>query len=325
MKVREGFVESEGHRLAYLAINEHLAGKEEPSIVFIHGVLASVNFWLDCVPPGFRENRSWYSLSLPAHHPSVVPPDFAPDQVNDQWFFRVMNGALKALLGERKAIVIGHSTGGFCALSLAIHQAPNVVGIVSIAGFHSGRWGGVEGMLVKLAGLGAWTRSLFALNIMLAQKSDFIGRTFASLLAHDRRAYRLSPRSRRMIENIQPNTRAQDPDALFPLFNGIGKVDIADQLHEITLPCYLFAGTHDPIVPPEQSLLLAGNIQHARTAVFRNVGHMLFMEDAEACDAALERALDDIEDQYRRNPSQKIEQEENDELSPIQKRPATYS
>ncbi len=59
MKVKEGFVESEGHRLAYLSVNEHLADEnEQPAIVFIHGVLASVNFWRDCVPPSFKEGRA---------------------------------------------------------------------------------------------------------------------------------------------------------------------------------------------------------------------------------------------------------------------------
>lgn len=306
MKLREGFVESKGHQLAYLAANEHLASDDEPSIVFIHGVLASVNFWLDSVPPEFKENRAWYSLSLPAHHPSTVPVGFAPEQVDAQWFFDVMNGALKELLGDRKAIIVGHSTGGFSALNLAIHDAPNVVGIVSVAGFHSGNWGGPEGLLVKLAGLGNWAKGLFASNITLAGKSVLIQRVFASLLAHDRKGYRASPLSERMIENIRPNVTQQDPDALFPLFNGISRLEIADQLYRIEMPCYLFAGTHDPVVPAKQSLLLTSEISHAKTVVFRNVGHMPFMEDTEAWFAALEQALADITEQYRRaNPLQR--------------------
>ncbi|MCG8667798.1 MAG: alpha/beta hydrolase [Pseudomonadales bacterium] len=316
MKVREGFVKSQGHQLAYLAVNEELASDEQPSIVFIHGVLASVNFWLDCVPDSIKDNRAWYSLSLPAHHPSQVPADFAPDQVNEQWFYELMNGALKELLGDKKAIIVGHSTGGFSALNLAIHQAPNVLGIVSVAGFHSGHWTGVEGLLVKLAGLGKWAKSLFASNIKLAQKSDFIQRTFASLLSHNRKAYRLSPVSQRMIENIQPNTRQQDPAALFPLFNGIGPLEIADQLNQINMPCYIFAGSHDPVVPAEQSLVLAGNIRNAKTVVFHNVGHMPFMEDTDAYNIALEKALSDIEAQY--NPSNELNiKEEAYELSAV--------
>jgi len=317
MKVNEGFVESEGHRLAYLAVNEHLASEEQPCIVFIHGVLASVNFWLDCVPASVKEGRAWYSLSLPAHHPSTVPLDFAPEQVDEQWFFRLMNGALKKLLGERKAIIIGHSTGGFSALNLAIHQAPNVMAIVSIAGFHSGKWGGVEGMLVKLAGLGKWAKSLFVSNIMLARKNHLIQRVFAGFLAYNRQAYRSSPLSQRMIDNIQPNTRYQDPAALFPLFNGIGSLEIGDQLHRINIPRYIFAGTHDPVVPAEQSLVLASKVPHAKTVVFRNVGHMPFMEDTKACFIALEQALADIADQYHHRSTRKRQQVENNELSPV--------
>lgn len=300
MKIREGLVESAGHRLAYLAVNEHLATDDQPAIVFIHGVLASVNFWLDCVPDSFKENRAWYSLSLPAHHPSHVPSDFAPEQVNEQWFYDVMNGALEQLLGKRKAIIVGHSTGGFSALNLAIHHAPNVAGIVSVAGFHHGNWGGVEGMLVKLAGLGKWAKSLFVANIAIAQRSEFIQRTFASLLAHNRKTYRQSPVSKRMNENIQLNTRKQNPVALFPLFNGIGSLEIADQLHKIDLPCYVFAGTHDPVVPAEQSLVLASHVRNAKSVVFRNVGHMPFMEDTSAYYFALEQAIADITDQYHR-------------------------
>ncbi|MCA9311212.1 MAG: alpha/beta hydrolase [Phycisphaerales bacterium] len=282
-----------------MAVNEHLASEDEPSIVFIHGVLASVNFWLDCVPPGFKEERAWYALSLPAHHPSTVPADFAPEQVDERWFFDVMNGALRELLGDRKAIVVGHSTGGFSALNLAIHQAPNVLGIVSIAGFHRGRWGGVEGLLLKLAGLGAWTKGLFVSNIALSQRFNWIARLFASLLAHERKAYRASPLSQRMLDNIGDDTRQQDPAALFPLFRGIASIEIADELHRIQLPCYIFAGTHDPVVPAEQSLLLAGRIPGAKTVAFHNVGHMPFMEDTDAYFAALEQALDEMTDQRR--------------------------
>lgn len=294
MKVREGFVAIEGHQLAYLAVNEHLARPEQPAVVFIHGVLASVNFWLDSVPPDFREKRAWYALSLPAHHPSTVPADFGLGQVDEQWFYRLMNGALEQLLDGRKAMVVGHSTGGFSALNLAIHRAPSVVGIVSVAGFHRGEWGGVEGLLVKLSGLGKWAKPLFGLNILIARHSGFVRRVFATLLAHDRKAFSKSPLSQRMLENIRPNTRGQDPAALFYLFNGISKLEIGDRLRDIRIPCHVFAGSHDPVVPAAQSLLIAGEVPNAKTVVFRNVGHMPFMESTEQYFEALERALADI-------------------------------
>ncbi|MEE4249329.1 MAG: alpha/beta hydrolase [Alcanivoracaceae bacterium] len=294
MKVREGCVEAEGHRLAFLAVNEHRAREGEPAIVFIHGVLASINCWRDCVPPAFREDRAWFALGLPAHYPSTSPQDFQPGQVNEDWFFRIMNGALKALLGDRKAIVVGHSTGGFSALNLAIHQAPNVIGIVSVAGFHRGVWGGVEGQLLKLAGLGTWAKGLFVSNLFIARKSRLVRRIFASLLARDPGAYRASPLSERFLENIEADVLQQDAGALFVLLNGISTLEIADQLDQITTPCYLFAGSDDPVVPSEQSLLLADKIANARLVVFQNVGHMPFIESPQAYFDALEQALAEL-------------------------------
>ncbi len=317
MNVREGFVESEGHRLAYLAVNEHLAQDDEPALVFIHGVLASLNFWRNCVPASFQDDRAWYSLSLPAHHPSTVPADFSADQVDEDWFFRVTNGALEGLLGAKKAIVIGHSTGGFSALNLAIHQAPNVAGIVSIAGFHSGHWGGVEGQLVKVAGLGRWAKGLFTSSIVIAQKSELVQRLFATLLAHQRRAYWMNPRSRLMLDDIRGDTRQQDPSVLHPLFSGIGRLEIIDQLHRITVPCHIFAGTHDPVVPAAQSLVLASQIEHARTVVFRQVGHMPFMEAFDDYAGALERAVRDITGQYQLAQTIDPEQAGHHELSAV--------
>lgn len=294
MDVRESFVEIEGHRLACLAVNEHLARPDEPAVVFIHGVLVSVNFWRDAVPPDFRENRAWYALSLPAHHPSTAPANFDAGQVDEAWFNRLMDGALAQLLGSRKAIVVGHSTGGFAALNLAIHQSPHVAGIVSVAGFHRGQWGGVEGQLLKLAALGQWARPLFALNILAARHSEFVRRTFSSLVAHDRKAFLRSPLSRRMLENTRADIRGHDPAALFSLFNGISKLEIGNRLGEIRVPCHIFVGTHDSVVPAAQSQRIADNVPGAHTEMFHKVGHMPFMESTEHYFRALEGAITDI-------------------------------
>lgn len=294
MKVREGFVEVEGHRLAYLAVNEHLARADEPAVVFIHGVLASVNCWRDCVPPTFRDGRAWYALSLPAHHPSTVPADFHASQVDEQFFSRLMSGALQALVADRPVIVVGHSTGGFCALNLAIHQAPNLIGIVSVAGFHVGKWGSVEGLLLWLAGLGRWAKYPFVANLLFARNSPFVQRQFASLLAHDRKAYLANPLSQQFLDNIGPNTRAQDPAALFELFNGISRIEIRHELGRISIPCHVLTGSHDPVVPVSQSQVIADAVPGAKIVEFPGVGHMPFIEAADAFARSLETAIDDL-------------------------------
>lgn len=294
MQVREGVVESEGHRLGYLAVNEHLARAGEPAVVFIHGVLASLNCWRDWVPPSLREGRAWYALGLPAHHPSTVPADFHASQVDAPWFFRVMNGALQALVGDRPVIVVGHSTGGFCALNLAIHQAPNVVGIVSVAGFHRGKWGSVEGQLLWLASLGRWAKYPFVANLLVARNSPFVQRQFASLLVHDRRAFLANPLGQRFLDNIGPDTRAQDAAALFELFNGISRLEIRHELGRIAIPSHVFIGSHDAVVSASQSRVIADSVPGATVVEFPDTGHLPFIECADACERALESAIDDL-------------------------------
>lgn len=111
------------------------------------------------------------------------------------------------------------------------------------------------------------------------------------VLAYERRAYLANPRSQRLLENIEPNVSEQNFADLFPLFNGIGRLEIADQLGEINIPCHIFAGTHDPIVPAKQSLLLSSRIPGAKTTAFQEVGHMPFIEDTDHYCAALEEAV----------------------------------
>lgn len=263
-------------------------------MVFIHGVLASVNCWRDWVPRSFREGRAWYALGLPAHYPSTVPPDFHASQVDAPWFFRVMSGALQALVADRPVIVVGHSTGGFCALNLASHQAPNVVGIVSVAGFHQGKWGSVEGQLLWLASLGRWAKYPFVANLLVARNSPFVQRQFASLLVHDRKAFLANPLGQRFLDNIGPDTRRQDAAALFELFNGISRLEIAPGLGRISIPCYVLVGSRDAVVPASQSRVIAEGVPGARVVEFPNAGHLPFIECADDCERALESAIDDL-------------------------------
>nr|MBK7069938.1 alpha/beta fold hydrolase [Deltaproteobacteria bacterium] len=148
---------------------------------------------------------------------------------------------------------------------------------------------------VAVAGrAGRWAKSPFVANIVLARNSAFVQRMFASLLAHERKAYRANPLSSRMLENIGPNTRQQDPAALFELFNGISRLDIAPLLGRIAIPCYVFTGSDDPVVTASQSRVIADGVPGAKVVEFPNVGHMPFIECADACARALESAIYDL-------------------------------
>jgi len=288
MKSRDLHINFEGHQIAALAVNEELEG---PAVIFIPGVMAPINFWKCCLPDAIREKRRWYSISLPGHHPSIVPNNFKSKDVDESWFNRLYQSVIKELVGTEKVIVVGHSTGGFSALNLAANGFSQLLGVVSVAGFYEGKWGGLEGQLVKLAHLGLWAKPLFIFNLWISRLFKPLQHYLSGLLAYDRKAYFASPITKNMLEEIQGNMQSQNLGAFFPLFNRIPTLNIEQQLDNISVPIVIMAGSHDPVIPAEQSLKLSGAIAHAKLVVFNNAGHMPFMERTEQFNNELIEAI----------------------------------
>lgn len=97
-----------------------------------------------------------------------------------------------------------------------------------------------------------------------------------------------------MLAHVGPDVRRQDADALFALFAGISRLDVGHRLAEIRVPCHVFSGSHDPVVPTTQPRRIAQTVPGARAVVFRGVGHMPFMEHTAAWFEALEHAISDL-------------------------------
>ncbi len=291
MKSRLLHISFEGHELAVLAANEDIT---ESATIFIPGVMAPINFWVSCLPASVRDNKRWYAISLPGHHPSRVPDNYNSQDVDEDWMFRLYQSVIKDLVGSEKVILVGHSTGGFSALNLAARHFDQLLGVVSVAGFYTGQWGGIEGQLVKLAHLGNWARPLFVMNLWLGRLLKPVQRQLSGLLAYDREAYFTSPVTKKMLDEIQENMRDQNLGALFPLFSRIPDFDIGSRLSSITVPTVVMAGTHDPVISAAQSLHLASEIPGARLVAFNNVGHMPFMECTNQFNGELVRALQQI-------------------------------
>jgi pimeloyl-ACP methyl ester carboxylesterase len=289
MPIRELYIHFEGHEIAVIAANEHI---DEPAVIFIPGVLAPVNFWLACLPDSILTNRRWYSISLPGHQPSKVAADYRPEDVNEDWLNRLYQSVILQLVATRKVVAVGHSTGGFSALNLAANNFDSLLGVISIAGFYKGNWGGVEGKLTKLAGLGKWAKPMFQLFLAASRSIPIIQEYMSSLLAFDRKAYNNSPTTKKMLTEIQDNMQGQNLANLFPLFNRIGNLDIYSKLDAINVPVTVMAGSHDPVINALQSLRLAGAIKQSNLIVFDDAGHMPFMERTDQFNNELCTAID---------------------------------
>ena len=99
-----------------------------PAIVLIHGLAASGRWW-DEVVPDLARNHHVIRLDLLGHGDSAKPNDA---DYSMQAQARIVAAALDHL-GVRRAVVVGHSTGGWVATAL-YEQRPELVAGLGLIG-----------------------------------------------------------------------------------------------------------------------------------------------------------------------------------------------
>ncbi len=265
-----------------IAFKRYNQTAENLPLVFLHGITASVSFWERGMPEYVRKNHPWFSVSLPGHFPSTLADDLQIEQIDADFFCEALNAPLeKTLKDEQKAVLIGHSTGGFMALNYAARNPERVAGVVSIGGFVIGRWTGLEGNLQKLARGNFFQKTLFHLQISLMKLSPKIYRRAAGEYITDKTALYQSKVFEETLENTYPEIRKHTNRAMYYLFHQIPLLDIMEAIPKITMPVLLMIGEKDPIIPLAHSLQLAEKLPNAEQHLFEDTGHLPFVERGE--------------------------------------------
>ena len=272
------------HKIVAKVFNEDKTGIP---VIFIHGITATIDFWEPLQTPIFRNNFRWYSLSLPGHYPAQLPTDFHKDSLTADMIAQVLTYAIKELVGNEPVILAGHSTGGFAALAIAANNPEIVAGVISIAGFAQGRWTGALGIFQKLARLGPIGRILFKMNFKILASNLWIYRAGVGLYAKDRMAVFSNPNFKSVVNIAYNGTKELEVNSLLPLFNRLPDIDISDQLPNITSPTIALAGENDPIVPPEQSRIIAERVPKSESVFLKGTGHLPMFERQNEYDRAL--------------------------------------
>lgn len=273
--MQEHLIEFEGHRIAVVSANEQLGG---PCLVFIHGILGSVHFWLPTLPAEIRDGYRWLSISLPGHAPSRFAPGFPTADFTDEFFARLLDGVLQQCVGGRPVHLIGYSTGGFAALNLAIHRPRRVAAVLSICGFARGDWKSGMGWLQWLARRGPLGRSLFklAMRIFFSSQGMF---TFCHRSALARPiCHRWKPPGLATLQAVYADAARHDPTELALLFAAIRGFDLRPRLAEITAPVTIAGGDRDPLIPFRHTQNMAAEIPNAHLVTLAGSGHLFFDE-----------------------------------------------
>jgi pimeloyl-ACP methyl ester carboxylesterase len=265
----------QGHRLA--------ARRGGPAsgrpIVFLHGILAGLDAWLPTLPPQIRHGRQWILLSLPGHYPAQFPRDFDARGDISRMFAGILSEALDRLVGRRPVELVGWSTGGFAALSLARHFPEQVAGVMSISGFASGRWHGPMGALQKLAACGPAGR-LACKHIvrLIASRPRWYLKTTHGMMYPSvfGRADRMS---RKTMARLRVALQRHELSPLLRLIQHFRECDITPQLGDLRTATLIVGGLRDPLIRASQTKQLAAAIPGAALEIVEDVGHFLFLEN----------------------------------------------
>lgn len=269
--IRRERIAIDGHTVA---ADVHLLADGRLPVVFVHGILASIDLATELFVDPSAE--SWISLSLPGHHPGRLPDGPGASMLDEDLLARLYESALELLVGPSRVIATGWSTGGFAALNLAIRHPHRVAAVASLAGFASGRGiGGLMGWVVWLAGRPLGRRAVSA-GLRIAAAWPWGHRTVLGLLAADARAAAwMSPETAR---RMHAGFASHDPESLVRVLAAIRGLGITEVLGSIGVPVWIAAGGDDEVVPLRETQRLARHIPGATLRVYDGAGHLFFCE-----------------------------------------------
>jgi pimeloyl-ACP methyl ester carboxylesterase len=264
-----------GHQLAYACLNPGATG--EP-VILIHGITSTVSLWQINPLPVLLNIGPCYSISLPGHFPALAPSAFKNSPLSAETVVNLLDDAVRQIIGESPATLIGHSTGGFAVLGLAANRPALARRVVSICGFAHGRWTGILGVYQRAVNLGWPGVAYFKLMFQILKLHPALYRWALRFYAADQKALYAYPDTSKAVEVSYPSFRSLDLEAMIPYFRDMPHIDISSQLSKIKAPTLAICGADDPIVPPDQSRHIVRQISGATLTVIAGAGHLPFSE-----------------------------------------------
>jgi len=268
-------IEIEGHCLAAILIQCNDSGIP---VFFLHGIGGSIYFWTPEESSLYQNVGSCYSLSLPGHFPAIFPKNFDSASLTAELIARLLSSAIQEIVGNRKVLLVGHSTGGFAALSTAIYAPEVVAGIICIAGFSRGQWGGVLGINQWLVRQGSIGRAMFKKVYQLGGVSQAVFRIFWQAYVNDHTVLFAHAHFNAGVNGTFPSIRKLDLESMVNYFTVMPNIDITPCLSKIDVPTCVIVGDRDPIIPSKQSSTLAEKIANSKLVVIKGSGHLPFFE-----------------------------------------------
>lgn len=264
-----------------LDVHYKLAGQGQPVLILLHGFASSTVSWQDVLAPLAASSKTALAFDRPASGLTSRPLTWEGSNPYSPDFQASLVIEILDYLGVDQAVLVGNSAGGAIAMHTYLKYPERVKALILVdAAILSG--GGAPGWVKPLLSTPQFSHlgPLIARSL-LGQMDNLI-----ELAYHDPR--KMTPE--RMAGYLR-SAQVNDWDkALWQFTLASRDLKLSEHLDEINVPTLVITGDDDRIVPTEQSIQIAGQIQGARLVVIPNCGHV----PQEECQPEFLQAVNDF-------------------------------
>jgi pimeloyl-ACP methyl ester carboxylesterase len=261
------------------------AGEGEPTMLLLHGFAASLYSWREVMEP-LGELGTVVAFDRPAFGLTErpMPGEWEGESPYGTSAQADLTVALMDALGIEEAVLVGNSAGGTVSVLTALRYPERVTALVLVdAAVYSG--GGSPRWILPLMR----TPQVRRIGPLFMRSIREWGIDFGRSAWHDP-----SLITDEIWEGYTRPLYAENWDrALFELAVAGGSPDVAARFDELTIPVLVITGDDDRIVPTEDSIRLAGELD-AELAVIENCGHIPHEECPEPFLEAVVELLNEI-------------------------------
>lgn len=240
--------------------------KGDCAIVLLHGYLESLDIW-DEFAKLLAPHARVVAFDLPGHGISEVK-----GEIHTMAFLADVIYAGMRRLGIDKALIVGHSMGGYVALELLRRHPEVMTGIVL---FHSSPNPDTEEKK---------NNRLREIELILGGKKELIARSFPQVGFAAQNRERFADE----IEDLTEMITLTEDEGITAILRGLReREDNNETLRMSKLPQLAIFGRHDEYIPVEAAEKIVATQPQMRVVWLENSGHMGFIEEPEKSAAAI--------------------------------------
>ncbi|MFC2106848.1 alpha/beta fold hydrolase [Bacteroidota bacterium] len=262
----ESFLTYKDKRIAY-----KIRGKGK-AIVMLHGFMESMKIW-DDMAKDLSKDYQIITLDLPGFG---LSDSF--DSIHTMEFMTDIVDRLLNFLEIKKCILVGHSMGGYIALSFAEKYAEKLNGLVI---FHS---------QAKADTAEAKNNRERAIEVIASDKGRFILNFIPDLFAPDN-----VEKHRKKINSLIKHSEKFSKKGIIAAIEGMkNRDDKTHVLKNADVPILFILGKLDPRVPFQDVMKQVAMPKHSELLLLSDVGHMGFIEAESKCLRSIKSFADRI-------------------------------